>query len=140
VPESEVKNKIRTIDLDVDIGAEAVDYKSVGSTQRHDSNLNSVSQCHCEPGVSVRPRNRDAKVGGFGEGNSGRDGVPQEARGTFRQNEQYGTNSLPHLPHELTNGDSINEQTSAKFCLVHPCGARWPWDLANFTSQGILQA
>lgn len=31
VPESEGK-KFRTIDLDVDIGADAVDYKSVGST------------------------------------------------------------------------------------------------------------
>ena len=31
VPESEVKNKSRTIDLDVDIGADAVDYKSADS-------------------------------------------------------------------------------------------------------------
>jgi len=104
VSESEAKNKTRTIDLDVDIGADAVDYKSVGSAQRHDSNLNNVSQCHCEPGVFVRPRNRDAKAGGFGEGNCGRDGVPQEARGAFRQNERYGINSLPHLRYGLTMG------------------------------------
>jgi hypothetical protein len=31
VPDSEVKNKVRTIDLDVDIGADAVDYKSADS-------------------------------------------------------------------------------------------------------------
>ena len=29
VPDSQVKDKFRTIDLDVDIGADAVDYKSV---------------------------------------------------------------------------------------------------------------
>jgi hypothetical protein len=78
----------------VDIGADAVDYKSVDSTWRHASNLNNVSQCHCEPGVSVWPRNRDAKAGGFGERNCGRDGVPQEARGAFRKHEQYGGASI----------------------------------------------
>ena len=98
VPDSEVKNKIRTIDLDVDIGADAVDYKSVDSTWQHDSDLNKVSQCHCKPGVSVGPRNRDAKAGGFGERNCGRNGVPQEARGAFRQHEWYGTIPLTHYP------------------------------------------
>jgi len=140
IPDSEAKNKTRTIDLDVDIGADAVDYKSVDSTWQHDSNLNNVSQCHCEPGVSISPRNRDAKARGFGEGNCGRNGVPQEARGAFRQHEQYGSTSTPHLRHELMGSNSINEQTSTKLCLVHPRGARWPWDLANLTPQGFLQA
>jgi hypothetical protein len=85
VPESEVKNKFRVIDLDVDIGADAVDYKYVDSTWWNDSNLNEMPQCHCQPGVSIGPRNRDAKAGGPGERNCGRNGVPQEARGAFRK-------------------------------------------------------
>ena len=140
VPDSEIKNKFRTIDLDVDIGADAVDYKSVGSTWQHDSNLNNVSQRHRESGISFRPRNGDAKAGGLGERNCGRNGVPQEARRAFRQHEQYDSNSVPHLRYELTGFNSVNKPTSTKFCLVHPCGTRWPWDLADFTSQGFLQA
>jgi len=97
VPESEVKNKLRTIDLDVDIGADAVDYKSVDSTWWHDPNLNNVSQRHCKPGVSVGPRNRDAEAGGFGERDCGRNGVLEETRGAFRQHEQCVTTSLPRL-------------------------------------------
>jgi len=33
VPESEVKNKVRTIDLDVDIGADAVDYNAIANQE-----------------------------------------------------------------------------------------------------------
>ena len=121
VPESEAK-KFRTIDLDVDIGADAVDYKSVGSTWQHDSDLNNVSQCYCEPGVSVSPRNGDAKAGGFGERNCGRDGVPQEARGAFRQHEQYGSISIPYLRYELTDFKIVSTnqrvQKFAWFTLV----------------------
>jgi len=33
VPDSEVKNKVRTIDLDVDIGADAVDYNAIANQE-----------------------------------------------------------------------------------------------------------
>ena len=47
---------------------------------------------------------------------------------------------LLHCCYRLTDPNSVNEQTSAKLCLVYSCGTRWPWDLADFTSQGLLQA
>lgn len=48
-----------------------------------------VCQCHCEPGVAVEPRNRDAEAGRRGEGDCGRDGVPQETRDSLYLHQQY---------------------------------------------------
>lgn len=72
--------KSRVIDLDVDIGADAVDYKYV-EAQYYTliSSLNSLSQRHCKSGVAFRIGDRNAEAGGYSQGNCGRNGLPEEA-------------------------------------------------------------
>lgn len=66
--DSQESTPSRVIDLDVDIGAEAVDYKYVFSVESSIPTP-SFSQCYCKPRISVESRNRDAKNRGNGTRN-----------------------------------------------------------------------
>lgn len=59
--------KSRTVDLEVDIGADAVDYKSVAKYVISVVCLVSL-QCHCKPRVFVWAGDRNAEAGGCREG------------------------------------------------------------------------
>ena len=50
---------VSVVDLDVDIGADAVDYKCV-SLPSFQHAMPMTWQCHCEPGIFVRIRDGDA--------------------------------------------------------------------------------
>ena len=80
----------RVIDLDVDIGADAVDYKYVPEPLTVDTRtvLTRV-QCHCQPGVSLRSGDGDAETRGHCERDSRRVGLPQNKRRTISGNKQY---------------------------------------------------
>ena len=84
------KGRSRVVDLDIDIGADAVDYKYVPEPLIVDTRtvLTRV-QCHCQPGVSLRSGDGDAEARGHCERDRRRVGLPQNKRRTISGNKQY---------------------------------------------------
>ena len=86
VPYDEMAKLSRVIDLDIDIGADAVDYKFRSFPSfafcMHDQLLTfffSLLKCHCQPRIPIRPRNGDAQTRRDSERGRRRDDVSQEA-------------------------------------------------------------
>lgn len=66
---SKAKNMSRIIDLDVDIGADAVDYKCVTFLRHVALKLIMLYlQCYSQPGITVQSGDGDAEVGRCSEG------------------------------------------------------------------------
>jgi hypothetical protein len=61
-PSQNAKNASRIVDLDVDIGADAVDYKYVFLSVALRYLIDAFLQRHSKPGVPVSSRNRDAQA------------------------------------------------------------------------------
>ena len=93
---SDEKSKLsRVVDLDIDIGADAVDYKCVPHSRTIYRESNICSQCNCEPGVSLWARDGNAETRRVGQGGRGRDELPEEARGKVYQHQLYAQTCLP---------------------------------------------
>lgn len=98
VPAHDTEKNSRIIDLDVDIGADAVDYKYVllaAVALRFFVFVfsdvfffvASLFQRNCQPRIIIGTRNGDAQAGGNCQGNRRRDGLPQKKGGEISKHE-----------------------------------------------------
>lgn len=129
------RNMTRTIDLDIDIGADAVDYKYVLlHFFPHVPPFTHPFQCYCQPRVSIRNRDRNAQVGRTRQRDCGRAGLSQETGREIRQHEPYVSPSFSCTFHCSCVLLAQSRRTSA--CKTLP-GSRsspsWVWVYGRFS-------
>lgn len=145
VPYDEMAKLSRVIDLDIDIGADAVDYKFVPSPFTFalpDQVLTfffSLLKCHCQSRIPIRPRNRDAQTRRDSERGRGRDDVSQEA-GRAIHKDQRCVRPLTFPVDSDSLSFRIDESTRTELWLVYYPIACWLGRMANIPPSRVLQA